>query len=160
MKTSLQFLCNRFDGIIVSHKKLQDALLEMKKSNDTMNKRIDQQESKLQAKDDYIERLAKSLDILEMHSKKNNVIMDIQARRFTNPTSGNDPVEANGTSSQSGGEFTSLRKKVAESVNKTRITYSSTTLMDNIFTNELRFNLTSGIIFNDISDHLQFLYNL
>ena len=39
-----------------------------------MDKRIDQLESKLQAKDDHIERLAKSLDILEMHLKKNNVI--------------------------------------------------------------------------------------
>ena len=36
----------------------------------------------------------------------------------------------------------------------TRITDSSTTLIDNIFTNELHFNLTSGIMFNDISDHL------
>ena len=36
----------------------------------------------------------------------------------------------------------------------TRITDSSTTLIDNIFTNELRFNLTSGIMFNDIIDHL------
>ena len=36
----------------------------------------------------------------------------------------------------------------------TRISDSSTTLIDNIFTNELRFNLTSGILFNDISDHL------
>ena len=36
----------------------------------------------------------------------------------------------------------------------TRITDNSTTLIDNIFTNELRFNLTSGIMFNDISDHL------
>ena len=36
----------------------------------------------------------------------------------------------------------------------TRITDSSTTLIDNIFTNELRFNLTSGIMFNDTSDHL------
>ena len=35
-----------------------------------------------------------------------------------------------------------------------RITDSSTTLIYNIFANELRFNLTSGIIFNDISDHL------
>ena len=34
----------------------------------------------------------------------------------------------------------------------TRITDNSTTLIDNIFTNELCFNLTSGI--NDISDHL------
>ena len=37
----------------------------------------------------------------------------------------------------------------------TRITDNSTTLiLDNIVTNELRFNLTSGIMFNDISDHL------
>ena len=36
----------------------------------------------------------------------------------------------------------------------TRITDNSTTLIDNIFTNELRFNLTSGIMYNDISDHL------
>ena len=35
----------------------------------------------------------------------------------------------------------------------TRVTDSSTTLIDNIFTNELRFNLTSDIMFNDISDH-------
>ena len=35
----------------------------------------------------------------------------------------------------------------------TRITDNSTTLIDNIFTNELRFNLTSGIMYNDISDH-------
>ena len=35
-----------------------------------------------------------------------------------------------------------------------RITYSSTTLIYNIFRNEIRFNLTSGIMFNDISDHL------
>ena len=39
----------------------------------------------------------------------------------------------------------------------TRITDSSTKLIDNIFTNELRFNLTSGIMFNDISDHLPML---
>ena len=37
----------------------------------------------------------------------------------------------------------------------TMITESSTTVIDNILTNELRFNLTSGIMFNDISDHLQ-----
>ena len=36
----------------------------------------------------------------------------------------------------------------------TRITDSLTTIIDKIFTNELRFNLTSGITFNDISDHL------
>ena len=36
----------------------------------------------------------------------------------------------------------------------TRITDSSTTLIDNIFTNELSVNITSGIMFNDISDHL------
>ena len=36
----------------------------------------------------------------------------------------------------------------------TRITDNTTTLIDNIFTNELHFNLTSGIMFNDISDHL------
>ena len=36
----------------------------------------------------------------------------------------------------------------------TRITDSSTILIDNIFKNELRFNLTSGIMFNDISDYL------
>ena len=32
----------------------------------------------------------------------------------------------------------------------TRITDRSTTLIDNIFTHELRFNLTSGIMFKDI----------
>ena len=37
----------------------------------------------------------------------------------------------------------------------TRITDNSTTLIDNIFTNELHFNPTSGIMFNDNSDHLQ-----
>ena len=36
----------------------------------------------------------------------------------------------------------------------TRITDSSTTLIDNIFTNELRYNLNCGILFNDITDHL------
>ena len=36
----------------------------------------------------------------------------------------------------------------------TRVTESSATLIDNIFTNELRHNLTCGILFNDISDHL------
>ena len=79
-----------------------------------MNKRIDQLESKVQAKDDHIERLAKSLDILEMLAKKNNVIssgLDLQARSYARGTSGNDSVEANGTSSQSGGEFAGLRKK-------------------------------------------------
>ena len=87
-----------------------------------MNKRIDQLESKLQAKDDHIERLAKSLDILEMHSKKNNVIisgLDLQARSYARATSGNGSVEANGTSSQSGGEFAGLRKKLAVFVNET-----------------------------------------
>ena len=40
-------------------------------------------------------------------------------------------------------------------INKpTRITGSSTTLIDNIFNNELRYNLTCGISFNDITDHL------
>ena len=77
-------------------------------------------ESQLHAKDDYIERLVESLDI--MHSKKNNVIisgLDLQARSYARATSGNNPEEANGTSSQSGGEFTGLRKKVAEFVGKT-----------------------------------------
>ena len=36
----------------------------------------------------------------------------------------------------------------------TRITESSTILIDNIFTNEMRHNLTCGILFNDIRDHL------
>ena len=36
----------------------------------------------------------------------------------------------------------------------TRITESSATLIDNIFTNELRHNLTCDILFNDMSDHL------
>ena len=36
----------------------------------------------------------------------------------------------------------------------TRITDFSATLIDNIFTNELHHNITSGILFNDISDHL------
>ena len=36
----------------------------------------------------------------------------------------------------------------------TTITDTSATLVDNIFTNELHHNLTSGILFNDISDHL------
>ena len=36
----------------------------------------------------------------------------------------------------------------------TRITESSATLIDYIFTNELRHNLTCGILFNDINDHL------
>ena len=36
----------------------------------------------------------------------------------------------------------------------TRITDTSATLIDNIFTNDLHHNLTSGILFNDISDHL------
>ena len=36
----------------------------------------------------------------------------------------------------------------------TRVTDSSATLIDNIFTNELCHNLTCGILFNDISDHL------
>ena len=122
MKTPLQFLCHSFDEINVSNKKLQEPLLEMEKTNDTMNKRIDQLESKLQAKDDHIERLAKSLDILEMHSKKNNVIisgLDLQARSYARATSGNGSVEANGTSSQSGGEFAGLRKKLAVFVNET-----------------------------------------
>ena len=35
----------------------------------------------------------------------------------------------------------------------TRITDTSATLIDNIFTNELHHNLTSGILFNDNSDH-------
>ena len=39
--------------------------------------------------------------------------------------------------------------------------YSSTTLIHNIFKNELRFNLTSGIMFNDdISDHLQCFHSV
>ena len=36
----------------------------------------------------------------------------------------------------------------------TRVTDSSATLIDNICTNELRHNLTCGILFDDISDHL------
>ena len=45
--------------------------------------------------------------------------LDLQARSYARATSGNDLVEETGTSSQSGGEFTGLRKKVAEFVNKT-----------------------------------------
>ena len=87
-----------------------------------MNKRIDQLESKLQVKDDHIKRLAKSLDILEMHSKKNNVIisgLDLQARSYARATSGNVSVEAHGTSSPSGGEFATFIKKVADFVTET-----------------------------------------
>ena len=40
-----------------------------------MNKRIDLLESKLQSKDEHIERLVRSMDLLEMNSKKNNVII-------------------------------------------------------------------------------------
>lgn len=36
----------------------------------------------------------------------------------------------------------------------TRVTDISATLIDNIFTNELRHSLTCGILYNDISDHL------
>ena len=36
----------------------------------------------------------------------------------------------------------------------TRITDISATLIENIFTNEMRHNITCGILFNDISDHL------
>ena len=36
----------------------------------------------------------------------------------------------------------------------TRITDTSATLIDNIFTNELHHNLISGILFNDISDNM------
>ena len=57
-----------------------------------------------------------------MHSKKNNVIisgLDLQACSYARATSGNDSVEANGTSSQSGGEFAGLRKKVTDFVNET-----------------------------------------
>ena len=35
-----------------------------------------------------------------------------------------------------------------------RITDSSATLIDNIFTNELNSNITSGLLINDTSDHL------
>ena len=35
-----------------------------------------------------------------------------------------------------------------------RITYSSGTLIDNIFTNELNSNIISGFLINDISDHI------
>ena len=106
MKSSLQFLCKSFDEIKVSNKQLKDALLEMKKSNDTMNKRIDLLESKLQSKDEHIERLVRSMDLLEMNSKKNNVIisgLDLQARSYARATSGNDHGEENGTGNQSGG---------------------------------------------------------
>ena len=121
MKSSLQFLCKSFDEIKVSNKQLKDALLEMKKSNDTMNKRIDLLESKLQSKDEHIDRLVGSMDLLEMNSKKNNVIisgLDLQARSYARATSGNDHGEENGTGNQSGGEFTGLRQKVAEFVKK------------------------------------------
>ena len=38
----------------------------------------------------------------------------------------------------------------------THITSHSAKLIDNIFTNSLSFNFRSGIILNDISDHLPF----
>ena len=37
----------------------------------------------------------------------------------------------------------------------TRITAHSSTLIDNIFTNELNYNINSGILINDISDHTE-----
>ena len=40
----------------------------------------------------------------------------------------------------------------------TRITAHSATLIDNIFTNHLTQNLFSGIIINDLSDHLPVLF--
>ena len=36
----------------------------------------------------------------------------------------------------------------------TRITNSSATLIDNIFTNNLEYNMVSGIFYVDLSDHL------
>ena len=36
----------------------------------------------------------------------------------------------------------------------TRITYSTATLIDNIFTNNLELNMNSGILYTDLSDHL------
>lgn len=36
----------------------------------------------------------------------------------------------------------------------TRITGSTATLIDNIFTNNLEFNMVSGILYADLSDHL------
>ena len=36
----------------------------------------------------------------------------------------------------------------------TRITSSSATLIDNIFTNNLEYNMVSGIFYADLSDHL------
>ena len=36
----------------------------------------------------------------------------------------------------------------------TRITNSSATLIDNIFTNNLEYNMVSGIFYADLSDHL------
>ena len=36
----------------------------------------------------------------------------------------------------------------------TRITSATATLIDNIFTNNLEYNMVSGILYTDISDHL------
>ena len=38
--------------------------------------------------------------------------------------------------------------------NPTRITRKSSTLIDNIFTNDIKHDVNSGIVIEDISDHL------
>ena len=45
-------------------------------------------------------------------------------------------------------------------INKpTRVTSFSSTIIDNVFTNVLSMNAKSGILSNDISDHLPNFYN-
>jgi hypothetical protein len=40
----------------------------------------------------------------------------------------------------------------------TRITYHSSTLIDNIITNNLDHDMISGIIYTDLSDHLPMIF--
>lgn len=42
----------------------------------------------------------------------------------------------------------------------TRITTTSSTLLDNIFTNNMKYKLKSAILYSDISDHLPVLINI
>jgi len=85
----------------------------MKKNNDTMKKRICQLESKLKAKDDHIKRLEKWKCI----QRKTTLLS--AGPQLRESAERERLGGGNGTSSQSGGELSVLRKKIAVFVTET-----------------------------------------
>ena len=122
MKTSLRFLCERFDDIKSSNHKLEKAISEIHKLNHQLSGRVVELEKENQRKDETIDNIEMAVESLEMYSKKNNVVfsgLDLKATTFAWVARVAGTAEEQGAGEQRGGEFATLRSKVLGFVNHT-----------------------------------------